>query len=203
MLIISLLCLSAEVTLGLGQAAPNEGARTQATYGTIDWGYHIWTNFFGQVTYVKGAPFGAEPYLRFMYLDHPEFTRTIVVNNVPITMFLSEAITSYELGFSRPMITKPPFHTYWGAGFNGNFCRWERRGWGKDDKKIIDQVTPGLVGFGRAEWWWKYRAYLEEELTINCIIGLSARFHYMGFRPDVWPCPDWFAVLEGYVGVRW
>ncbi len=67
MLLISLLGLSAEVLAGLGQAAPNEGANTQATYGEIDWGYHIWTNFFAQVTYVKGASFGAEPYFRFVY----------------------------------------------------------------------------------------------------------------------------------------
>jgi len=25
----------------------------------------------------------------------------------------------------------------------------------------------------------------------------------MGFRPEAWPCPEWFGILEGYVGVRW
>ncbi len=204
MFLIGLIGVSAEVILGLGQAAPNERARTQTPYGEIDFGYHIWTNFFGQVTYVKGAPFGTEPYIRIGIMDHPMYEKTIFYNDVTrIGVRLNEVITTYELGFSKPWTENPPFHSYWGAAFTGNFCRWERTAYGSSDMKIIDQVTPGLVGFARAEWWWRYRAYMEEEKTINCIIGLSPRFYYMGFRPSVWPCPDWFVVLEGYVGVRW
>ncbi len=203
MLLISLLALSAEVTMGLGQAAPNERAISQCPYGEVDWGYHIWTNFFAQVTYVKGFWFGTEPYARIGYMDHPLYKKTVYYNDAKIGARLNEAVTTYELGFSRPLYVSPPFHLYWGGAFTGNFCRWERTSYGASDVKIIDQVTPGLLGFTRAEWWWKYRVYLEEELTLNCIIGLSPRFHYMGFRPNVWPCPDWFAVLEVYVGVRW
>jgi len=203
MLTITLLSLSAEFTVGVGQAAPSQRAVSQTPYGEVDWGYRIWTNFFGQLTYVKGVPLGTEPYIRIGIMDHPMYEKTIYYNNLKIGARLNEAITSYEIGFSKPLEINPPFHLYWGAAFTGNFCRWERTSYGASDIKIIDQVTPGLVGFGRAEWWWKYREYLAEDRTINCIIGLSPRFYYMGFRPSFWPCPDWFCVLEGYVGVRW
>ena len=203
MITLFLFGLSAEVTLGLGQSAPNERATSLTPYGYVDWGYHVWTNFFAQVTYVKGAPFGTEPYLRVSYMDHPLYQKDVFYNNYRIGARLNESITSYEFGLSKPIEVRPPFHLYLGAAFTGNFCRWERNSLGASDMKVIDQVTPGAVGFTRAEWWWKYKLSAEEDLTVNCILGLSARFSYMGFRPEVWPCPDWFGVLEGYVGVRW
>ncbi|MEO0191343.1 MAG: hypothetical protein ABIM46_01025 [candidate division WOR-3 bacterium] len=203
MMIISLLSLSAELTLGLGQAAPNERATSQTPYGYVDWGYHIWTNFFAQATYVKGAPFGAEPYIRIGFMDHPLYEETVYFNNMRIGARLNESITSYEMGFSKPVSVPPHLRLYWGAAFAGNFCRWERTSYGATDARIIDQVCPGIVGFARTEWWWKYKLSLEEEANVNLILGLSPRLSYMGFRPSVWPCPDWFVIIEGYVGVRW
>lgn len=149
MLTITLLSLSAEFAVGVGQAAPSQRAVSQTPYGEVDWGYRIWTNFFGQLTYVKGAPLGTEPYIRIGIMDHPMYEKTIYYNNLKIGARLNEAITSYEIGLSKPLEINPPFHLYWGAAFTGNFCRWERTSYGASDIKIIDQVTPGLVGFGR------------------------------------------------------
>ncbi len=203
MIILGIISLSAEVTLGFGQCAPNERATSQTPYGYVDWGYHIWTNFFAQVTYIKGAPLGTEPYLRVSYMDHPLYQKDVYYNNYRIGARLNESITLYEFGFSKPVFSGERFRPYIGAAFTGNFCRWERNSLGATDMRVIDQVTPGLVGFGRADWWWKYTLSAEEDVNVNLILGLSARLSYMGFRPEAWPCPDWFGVLEGHVGVRW
>jgi len=205
MILIGLLGLSAEIIAGMGQAAPNERATCQTPYGEVDWGYHFWTNFFLQATYVKGAWFGIEPYVRFGYMNHPAWSNTLYYNGYYIgTTELNESVTSYEMGFSRPVDVSPPLHLYWGGAFTGNFCKWERVIYKyPSDLETIDQATLGLVAFTRAEWWWKSREYMADEASINWIVGFSARFHYMGFRPEVWPCPDWFGVFEAYVGVRW
>jgi len=203
LIILAIIGLSAEITLGLGQSAPNERATSQTPYGYVDWGYHIWTNFFAQATYVKGAPWGTEPYVRISYTDHPLYQEDVYYNNYRIGARLNESITSYEFGFSKPLGVSPPLRLYMGAAFTGNFCRWERNSLGASDTKVIDQVTPGLVGFARTEWWWKYRMSAEEDLNVNLILGMSGRLSYMGFRPEAWPCPEWFGILEGYVGVRW
>jgi hypothetical protein len=200
--ILFLFGLSAELLAGWGKAAPNEGGSSNTPYGYIYYGYKVWTSFFAQASYVKGFVLGLEPYIRLNYSDHEAYQVTIIYNNTKIGTLLNEDITSYEIGLSRP-IRRPPFHFYGGGAFSGNFCRWQRQAYGATDIKTIDQVTPGTVVFLRGEYWRKYRPWPDEETTVNLILGLSARFSYMGFRPDAWPCPDWFGELVGYVGVRW
>ncbi|MEO0141558.1 MAG: hypothetical protein ABIM88_08450, partial [candidate division WOR-3 bacterium] len=184
MILTGILSLSAEITMGFGQALPNERARSQTIYGEADWGYHTWTSLFIQASYVKGAWFGTEPYLRLGYMDHPAYIRMLYYNGYEIgNAELNESVVSYELGFSKPFGVRPRFRLYYGAALTGNFSRWERVIYKyPSELSRVNQVSPGLVGFARAEWWWKYRPYksLDEEDLINCIIGLSARFSYMG-----------------------
>lgn len=203
MILTALMSISAEVLAGWGKAAPSERATAQSVCGYVDWGYHIWTNFFLQATYVKEFPFGLEPYIRVGYMDHPEYKKIVFFNDLPVGASLAEGITTYELGLSKKVYQSHPIHAHIGGGFTGNFCHWEKQIYGASDWIKVDQVTPGLTIFTRGEYWRKYKPWPDEEKTVNIILGLSARLNYMGFRPEVWPCPEWFGVLEGYVGVRW
>jgi len=192
MIIPLILGMSAELLVGVGQAAPSEAT---------PYGYTTWNNFFVQAASLKAFPLGVEPYMRIQYMDHADIVTTVLVDGIEMGAILQESMTSYEIGLSRPIFIHQPFYLSAGLAGSGNFVHWKQQVY-SNYITIRDQTSPGIVAFLREEYRRDYHPWLDEK-KVTMVIGLSTRFHYMGFRPDVWPTADWFADLSVDMGVRW
>ncbi len=196
-----ILAMSTELLAGAGAAAPNRSAVVQNWYGETDYGYNTWFTFFFQLSYVKGLPLGIEPYFRVTHMDHNQRLALDVVDGVEMGSRLNESMVTYEFGLTRPIYRRSRFYLLGGVAFTGNFCHWERQFYGSS-ARIIDQVTPGVLGLARMEYREDYKEWLGDK-NVTVIVGIAGRLNYMDFRPEVWPCQEWYGLLDVYAGVRW